>query len=148
MKKLFKMAFFSLALALCGACDDDDVAEPRLTPNTNNIAGTWQLAQFNGETLAEGSYVYIEFIRKDMLFEMYQNLDSFLPRLLTGRFNILEDEGVGYIIRGLYDHGTGGWNHDYLIGDFTAERMVWTALDDPEDVSVYVRCDGIPEDLR
>lgn len=148
MKKLFKIALFSLALAVCGACDDDDVVETPLIPNANNIAGTWQLVEFNGETLAEGTYVYIEFIRKDMLFEMYQNLDSFQQRKLTGRFNILEEEGVGYVIRGLYDHGTGDWNHDYLITKFTNERMVWMAQDDSDDVSVYMRCDGIPEDLR
>ncbi|MDE5690995.1 MAG: lipocalin family protein [Alistipes sp.] len=148
MKNLFKIALLTLALAVCGACDDDDNVQTRLTPNANNIAGTWQLAQFSGQTLGEGTYVYIEFIRKETKFEMYQNLDSFLPRLLTGRFGIREEEGTGYIIEGLYDYGTGFWNHEYLIGELTADRMVWTALDDPEDVQVYVRCDGIPEDIR
>lgn len=148
MKKLWKIALLSLALAVCGACDDDDNLQTPLKPNANNIAGTWQLTQFGGATLAEGSYVYIEFIRKDAKFEMYQNLDSFLSRKLTGRFNILEEEGQGTVIRGQYDHGTGDWKHVYRIDEFTAERMVWTAVDDPQDVSVYERCAGIPEDIE
>lgn len=147
MKNLFKIALLTLTLAVCGACDDDDNATTPLTPNANNIAGTWELAEFNGTTLAEGVYVYIEFIRKDKKFEMYQNQDSFLPRKLTGEFNIVEKENTGFVIRGAYDYGTGDWNHDYLIGEFTADRMVWTALDDPEDIQVYVRCAGIPEEI-
>ena len=70
MKNLWKIALLSLALAICGACNDDDEADTPLTPNANNIAGTWQLTQFDGATLAEGSYVYVEFIRKDMKFEI------------------------------------------------------------------------------
>ena len=26
--------------------------------------------------------------------------------------------------------------------------MVWTAVDDPQDVSVYVRVDSLPEDIK
>lgn len=148
MKRLFKIALLSLALAASGACDDKNDEQPRLKANANNIAGTWCLAEFGGAEPAEGTYVYIEFIRKDALFEMYQNIDSFLPRKLTGRFGIAEEETGEEVIRGLYDHGVGDWKHSYRITEFTAERMVWTALDDADDVSVYVRCDEIPEEIR
>lgn len=57
-----------------------------LEVTNNNIAGTWQLAEWNGAPLAEGSFVYIEFIRKDAKYVMYQNLDSFGTRKLTGPF--------------------------------------------------------------
>lgn len=147
MKNLLKIALLTLTLAVCGACDDDEQVQTQLKPNANNIAGTWQLAEFDGATLAEGTYVYIEFTRKDMLFDLYQNLGSFSAEKRTGRYNIIEKDGTGTVIRGLYDHGIGDWGHDYLIGEFTAERMVWTALDDPENVSVYVRCDGIPDEI-
>lgn len=148
MTNLWKIALLSLALTICGACNDDDEADTPLTPNANNIAGTWQLTQFDGATLAEGSYVYVEFIRKDMKFKMYDNLVSSELRILTGEFNILEEEGQGTVIRGKYDHAVGDWQHVYRIDEFTAERMVWTAMDDPQDVSVYERCAGIPEDLE
>lgn len=148
MKNFFKIVLFSFIFAVAGACDDDNQAiDSTLPVTTNNIAGTWQLAQWNGAPLADNSYVYLQLIRKDKLFKLYQNLDSFQLRVLTGRFNLTDDEQLGTVIRGQYDHGTGDWQHRYIIRDLTADRMVWVALDDPEDISVYVRCDAIPEEI-
>ena len=65
------------------------------------------LAEWNGAPLAEGSFVYIEFIRKDAKYVMYQNLDSFGTRKLTGRFVIDNDAELGAVIRGSYDYGAG-----------------------------------------
>lgn len=31
--------------------------------------------------------------------------------------------------------------------DFTETSMVWTAKDDRSDVQVFVRCDGIPDEV-
>ena len=86
MKRFLRFAALLSALALLGACDDDMYVTP-LEVTNNNIAGTWQLAEWNGAPLAEGSFVYIEFIRKDAKYVMYQNLDSFGTRKLTGRFD-------------------------------------------------------------
>lgn len=97
--------------------------------------------------LAQGSYVYIEFIRKDQKYVMYQNLDSFGARKLTGRFAIETDEELGAIIYGNYDYSAGDWQHRYIVTDFSKTQMIWTAKDDRSDISVYERCDGIPEDI-
>ncbi|MCM1150739.1 MAG: lipocalin family protein [Alistipes sp.] len=148
MKKIFEFALLSLALVLCGACDDENKVPSRLEVNANNVAGTWQLAEWNGAPLPAGTYVYLTLVRKECLFEMVQNVDSFLKRSLTGRFNITDDEETGAVIRGLYDHGTGDWKHAYRITELSADRMVWIAQDDPTDISVYVRIEGIPEDLK
>lgn len=96
---------------------------------------------------AEGSYVYIEFIRKDQKYVMYQNLDSFGARKLTGRFAIETDEELGAIIYGNYDYSVGDWQHRYIVTDFSKTQMIWTAKDDRSDISVYERCDGIPEEI-
>ena len=78
MKTIFRFTLLALiATAFC-ACDDDKSYVAPLDVTPNNLAGTWQLAQWNGAPLAEGSYVYIEFIRKDQKYVMYQNLDSFI----------------------------------------------------------------------
>ena len=132
MKRFLRFAALLSALALLGACDDDMYVTP-LEVTNNNIAGTWQLAEWNGAPLAEGSFVYIEFIRKDAKYVMYQNLDSFGTRKLTGRFVIDNDAELGAVIRGSYD--------------FTETSMVWTAKDDRSDVQVFVRCDGIPDEV-
>ena len=145
MKRFLRFAALLSALALLGACDDDMYVTP-LEVTNNNIAGTWQLAEWNGAPLAEGSFVYIEFIRKDAKYVMYQNLDSFGTRKLTGRFVIDNDAELGAVIRGSYDYGAGDWAHRYIVTDFTETSMVWTAKDDRSDVQVFVRCDGIPDE--
>ena len=77
---------------------------------------------------------------------MWQNVDSFYARKLTGIYWIDIDEELGAVIRGNYDHGAGDWSHRYIVTDLTANRMVWTAKGDESDVSVYVRCD-LPEEF-
>ncbi|OKZ02368.1 MAG: hypothetical protein BHV65_04555 [Alistipes sp. 58_9_plus] len=118
MKRFLRFAALLSALALLGACDDDMYVTP-LEVTNNNIAGTWQLAEWNGAPLAEGSFVYIEFIRTEL----------------------------GAVIRGSYDYGAGDWAHRYIVTDFTETSMVWTAKDDRSDVQVFVRCDGIPDEV-
>lgn len=49
---------------------------------------------------------------------MYQNLDSFGARKLTGRFAIETDEELGAIIYGNYDYSAGDWQHRYIVTDF------------------------------
>ena len=78
---------------------------------------------------------------------MYQNLDSFGARKLTGRFAIETDEELGAIIYGNYDYSVGDWQHRYIVTDFSKTQMIWTAKDDRSDISVYERCDGIPEEI-
>lgn len=147
MKSILKLAFVSLSIALLSACDNEKAHVNPMEVTANNISGTWYLAEWNGQPLAEGSFVYIEFIRKDAKYVMYQNLDSFGTRKLTGRFAIDTDDELGAIIRGSYDYGAGDWTHRYIVTDLTKDSMVWTAKDDRTDVSVYKRCDGIPEDV-
>jgi len=106
MKRFLRFAALLSALALLGACDDDMYVTP-LEVTNNNIAGTWQLAEWNGAPLAEGSFVYIEFIRKD------------------------ERHGAPH----------------YLVTAFTETLIVRTAKDDRSDVQVFVRCDGIPDEV-
>ena len=143
MKTIFRFTLLALIVTAFCACDDDKSYVAPLDVTPNNLAGTWQLAQWNGAPLAQGSYVYIEFIRKDQKYVMYQNLDSFGARKLTGRFAIETDEELGAIIYGNYDYSAGDWQHSYIVTDFSKTQMIWTAKDDRSDISVYERCDGI-----
>ena len=90
--KRFILLTISLLMATMGfvACDDDPVVptEPQLEVTANNIAGEWQLSSWKGAPLAEGSYVYLAFDRRERTFCIYQNLDSFSTRELTGGFYI------------------------------------------------------------
>ena len=149
MKNLLKRAFLALmALAVLTACSDDDVyQEPTLDVTPNNIAGTWCLQSWSGGEMMEGSYVYIDFVRADRTYTLYQNLDSQQLRTITGSYYIETDAEYGAVIRGNYDYGNGEWSHRYIVTDLTAERMVWIAKDNADDVSVYVRKE-LPEGFK
>lgn len=136
-----------LAIALISCSDDEEYVEPILDVTPNNIAGEWCLESWNDAPLAEGSYVYISFERADRTYTLYQNVDSAPARTLTGRYYITTDMELGAVIRGDYDFGVGEWAHRYIVKDLTAKSMTWIAKDNPDDVSVYVRCE-IPEQVK
>lgn len=135
------------ALSLA-ACDSNDLSQPveYLEVNAHNISGTWALSEWNGAALAEGTYVYIDIVRNDRTYTLYQNLDSFqkVPREVTGSYYIETDPELGAIIRGNYDHDSGDWAHRYIVKDLTENEMTWIAKDDASFVQKFVRIDSIP----
>lgn len=150
MKNLLKISLLLLLAVGLTACDDDkSYDDPGLEVSLYNLSGTWKLDSWNnGEALAEGSYVYIELSYRDgNEFTIYQNLDSFGPRRITGTYNLSTDDSLGSIIRGMYDYENGDWNHRYIIRNLFSDRMTWIATDDAQNVSVYVRCAGVPQEI-
>ena len=150
MKNLLKISLLLLLAVGLTACDNDKSYEdPGLDVTLYNLSGTWQLETCNnGQPLAEGSYVYMELSYRDgNRITIYQNVDSFGPRRITGTFNIDTDEALGSIIFGEYDYGNGNWLHDYIVRNLFTSRMTWIATDDPQDVSVYKRCQEIPQEI-
>lgn len=147
MKKLIKLTMAVAALLVMFACTDKIETPKYLDVTPNNISGSWRLESSCGQALAEGTYVYIDFDRKERSFEMFQNTDSFSTRYITGRYFIYTDAEAGAIIRGDYNYGNGEWAHRYIVSDLTSKRMTWTALDNSDYVDVYVRCE-IPDTIR
>ncbi len=137
-----------LLLSGVAACSSDDEFTPQsLEVTPNNISGIWALAEVNGEPLPDGLYCYIEFVRRERTFTMYQKFDSMYPRRLTGKFSITQDEYKGYILSGKYDFGAGDWNNSYIVTDLFEESMVLTVDSENGEVSKYVRCNEVPEDI-
>lgn len=100
------------------------------------------------EGQAEGSYVYVELSYRDgNTFTIYQNLDSFGPRRITGSYSLYTDDALGAVIRGMYDYENGDWASRYVIRDLYEDRMTWIAVGDETNVSEYVRCEAIPEEI-
>ena len=147
MKKLIKLTMAVAALLVMFACTDKIETPKYLDVTPNNISGSWRLESSCGQALAEGTYVYIDFDRKERSFEMFQNTDSFSTRYITGRYFIYTDAEAGAIIRGDYNYGNGEWAHRYVVSNLTSKRMTWTALDNSDYVDVYVRCE-IPDAIR
>lgn len=148
MKKiLILLSLISLTAVSCGKIIMTEPEEaPQLEVNAHNISGQWQLVQWNGEYLAEGTYVYLDIVRNDKTYTMYQNMDSFtnVPHVITGSYNLYTDVEMGAIIRGNYDHDSGEWSHRYNIISLTANEMFWVATDDLAFSQKFVRVDAIP----
>lgn len=157
MKNIFVYLTLAVTLMLT-ACHDDEINAPQSLPvNYANLAGIWQLKEWNGEELGEDRYCYLIINRKadedgNRALEMYQNMDTYKSRYITSTYELKDDDKMDEdpttaIISGMYDHNAGFWSNDYIVSEVEATRMVWTVADDAEDVSVYVRCDEVPEDI-
>ena len=142
------LAIVSAAIAV--SCEETEPVNPFKDVTANNIAGTWQLVERCGELLMDGTYVYVDFVRKEKKFTIYQNIDSIkdVPHVITGIFNILQDDLRGEVICGKYDYDGGNWAHDYEVNELTDDSMIWVATDDPSYVQKYVRIDNIPENIK
>ena len=90
--------------------------------------------------------MYVNFVRNDKTFTIYQNLDSFknVPHVATGSFYIDTDVELGAIIRGMYDHDSGDWAHRYIVTELTATGMKWIAKDNSGYIQVFERVNVIP----
>lgn len=145
--KGFKILITAALTALMLSCTEKPVDTVEyLDVNANNISGKWELVEWNGSALAEGTYVYLNIVRNDRTYTMYQNLDSFsnVPHVVTGSYFIEYDPEIGAIIRGNYDHDSGDWAHRYIVKDLTADQMYWVAKDDQTFIQKFVRVDSIP----
>ena len=144
--KILVLAFMAVASMACNKIDDPQGNGPEpLEVNTNNISGKWELVEWNGAPMAEGTYVYMD-IERGKTYTMYQNLDSFtnIPHVITGSYNLATDPELGAVIRGSYDHDNGDWAHRYIIKDLYENEMLWVAKDNPSFTQKFRRVSTIP----
>lgn len=148
LMKYIKYLILTLIAVATVSCDKNDLSEKvvYLEVNANNISGQWELTEWNGNALQSGTYVYLDIVRNDRTYTMYQNLDSFMdvPHVVTGSYYLETDPELGAVIRGNYDHDSGDWSHRYIIKDLTATGMTWVAKDDETFVQKFVRIESIP----
>lgn len=124
--------------------------KPTPLPNDINIPvshtaidGCWQLTKWQGAPLAEGTYLYIEFDRKERRYTMWDNIDSMYATDTTGTYTITEEEDGTYTLSGTYDYGVGDWSNDYVISlHDEGNTMQWSSTDLVMD---FVRIAEIPE---
>ena len=143
--KHFKLLLLMASALLMFSCEkpiNNDPPQPEAEVTLRTIAGAWQLTEWNGKALQEGTYLYIE-LDKNQRFEMWDNLGSMYTEHKTGSFAISKDENERTIITGQYDNGVGDWNNSY-VAYFMAngDHMAWTT--DTENM-LFKRIDTIPE---
>ena len=149
MNPITKIAVILLsAFAFC-SCVEKEEPIVYLDVNAHTISGSWQLVEWSGVSLNETTYMYVDFVRNDRTYTIYQNLDSFtdVPHVVTGSFYIETDLELGAVIRGNYDHDSGDWAHRYIVKNLTETEMTWIAKDDETYVQKFVRVESIPVDV-
>ena len=145
MNILKKISILLAAVSLA-SCVEKEEPIVYLDVNAHTISGSWQLVEWSGVSLNETTYMYVDFVRNDRTYTIYQNLDSFnnVPHVATGSFYIETDLELGAVIRGNYDHDSGDWAHRYIVKNLTEKEMTWIAKDDETYVQKFVRVDSIP----
>ena len=149
MKNFLKTTAILFVVLCFGACSNnsDDYTPSSLEVTPNNISGYWVLTEFNGMEIPEGVFCYVEYIRKDRKFIMYQKFDSMYPRTITGIYSIEKDKYGKAILSGKYDYGMGEWNNEYYVTELFESSMVLKADSENADVCKYIRCNEIPEEV-
>lgn len=149
--KVFKsMSVMFTVLILAVACGKEETPVIEyLDVTPNNIAGEWKLVEWNDAPLNSDTYFYVDFIRKDREFVIYQNFDSIgnLPHTVEGNYNIELDIELGAILVGNYKYDGGMWSHDYDVNNLTKDSMEWVAVDAPSFTQKFERCE-IPAELK
>ena len=149
MNKITKLLTLALLAFAALSCDKVIVTEPQeelLEVNANNLSGKWQLFEWDGNVLAEGTYVYLDIVRNGQTYTMYQNMDSFsnVPHVITGKYTLTTDPELGTIIRGSYDHDNGEWADRYIVRTLTSDKMIWVPTDNHSSYQVFLRVKDIP----
>lgn len=147
MKNIFKlMLLLLLAIPFQACSDDDEAVVPTLEVTPNNISGIWELHEWSGSD-SEAPVVYIEFIRKDRKFKIYQKFDSMYPRVITGTYTIEKDDYKVVTLSGKYDNGTGNWNNDYIVKALYEDALILVTNGDESETHTYVRVQELPADI-
>lgn len=134
----FILAAALSVLALLSCQKEKKFVEPELPVTFYNTSGAWELESWNSASMDK---VLVSVTLKDKRFVLTQTVGSMYPVEYTGDYNLVEVDGKGTLIRGIYDYTYEYWSHNYYITGLTHNKMVWVSEDDPEDVYVYRRAD-------
>ena len=148
LRVLLASIVMASALFVVG-CDKSGDVESTPQPNKAvtyyTIDGVWELVEWNGAALIDGTELYITLDRKEHRFEIWDNLNSMYTVMRSGSFLLSVDDMQRDVISGWYDYGVGDWSNDYFV-ELNAEgdRMQWTAVDGNEQM-IFVEIDKLPE---
>ena len=148
MRLLQRIVATLIVVATIAGCE-----KPAPLPTEEKIAvtyaaldGCWQLSMWQGAPMAEDTYLYIEFDRREHRYTIWDNIDSMYATDTTGTFAITEEEDGTYTLSGTYDYGVGDWSSDYRVTlSNEGERMQWISRSGSFQTMDFVRIEAIPE---
>jgi len=129
----------------CTKPTTNDLPKQDIAVTYYTIDGAWQLTEWQGVELTQGTELYIAFNRKEQSFEMWDNLRSMYMIKTTGKFMIEQNEYGKYILSGWYDYGVGDWANDYIVQmPQSADAMLWHNTSTDETMK-FKRIESLPE---
>lgn len=152
MKSIFKMMALLMFALTIGACSDDDIKFVATMPDVTNatLAGNWQLSELNGVPVAEDAYVYMQFVRRDQTFTIYDKMGSMYAHKMTGKYTYETDEYGVTTLSGRYDNqlDDNRWNDDYIVKELQPGAVMTLAIKgDENETQKYVYVDAIPDSI-
>lgn len=144
MKNIFKtLSVIFVTLSLIACTKEPHKSDNELPVTSDNISGTWELSEISGEPLADGLFMYLELVRRDKVFSFYENISGSHNVTVhkSGHFDFFGERVISF----LYDNSISSYGKRYEIISLTEDKMVWVREDNRDEVSVYVRCESIPE---
>lgn len=126
-RKVISALLAAVALLATASCQKEQIpeSEPQLTVNFTNTSGEWELVTWNGNDMSDTP---MHLTLKAKRFTILQTVGSMYPEKVTGSYNIYEEEGLGMVIRGIYDYTYEYWVHSYVISSLTASSMEWKTV--------------------
>ena len=135
------------AATLIAGCEKP-TSQPTKKPMAVTYAalnGCWKLTKWQGEAMAEDTFLYIEFDRTQRRYTMWDNIDSMYATDTTGTYAISEEEDGTYTLTGTYDYGLGDWSEQYNVVLYDeGNTMLWRARGAAQTME-YVRVAERPE---
>ena len=121
-------------------------SEESIAVTYSSLDGCWELSHLQGAPLAEDTYLYISFDRREHRYTMWDNLNSMYATDTSGTFTITPEEDGTYTLSGTYDYGVGDWNNEYRVTlSEGGNRMIWWTKREPFEVMEFHRIEEIPE---
>ncbi|MBP9998141.1 MAG: hypothetical protein KBS67_02755 [Bacteroidales bacterium] len=126
-RKIISALLTAVAILTMSSCQKAELPEPepQLAVNFTNTSGEWELKTWNGNDMSDTP---MHLTLKAKKFTIVQTIGSMYPETFTGSYNIYEEEGLGMIIRGIYDYTYEYWANRYIISSLTASSMEWTTV--------------------
>lgn len=140
MKRISLLLITLICCLLTGCQDDDPILLPEeMAVTYNSLAGSWELVEYCGSTLPEGTYMTLTFDRRNHTVEMEGNLNSAYATTRTSSFEISGDDYYGYTLSGSYGAVAGDWQYSYQVTMRVDNTMTWIADAEEPMTQLYRR---------
>lgn len=138
---------FAVCCIVLTSCskNEEEPTEPELLVTNINLAGNWQLVEWDGKPLDADAYFFITFERRELKFTIHSRLETMYDHTLTGKYVLTTDKDTGVTtLSGFYDYDAGAWANEYVVSKLTETQLLLTSSKEPASTRRYVKVETLP----